>query len=44
MADPNRSKHLYANQRRLKQITDPSAVMTDYQKRQLPEDKTFMAA
>lgn len=43
MADPNRSKHLYANMKRLHQIVNPGSGLTSEQKSQLPEDLTFMA-
>ena len=33
---------LYGNVRRLAQILDPSSALTEHQKSQLPEDKSFM--
>ena len=42
MQDRNRYKYLYANTKRIAQISDPDKSLTENQKKRLPEDKSFM--
>ena len=39
----DRTKNLYTNMKRIAQVVDPNKGLTDRQKQDLPEDKSFKA-
>ena len=41
--DPNRTKYLFTNLKRLLMINDPNKALSDHQKHNLPYDKSEMA-